>query len=167
MLVLATSPSHDKALLVYSSRRPGTIGWPPQALTTEPLISYRLSALDRANPCEFASVGKPEMRFVELRTFSSSQRAHVGRFRSPSPLHTPARRIPIPGFKEFGVGDHESHPTPALLKELGFKHGVVTTGNSFDHTEMDDKIMEENGKSGGESPDGGLRDCFIIAGAVV
>ncbi|CAN0001325.1 unnamed protein product, partial [Hapterophycus canaliculatus] len=55
------------------------------------------------------------------------------------------RRIPIPGFKEFGVGDHESHPTPEMLKELGFKQGVVTTGSSFDHTEMDDKMMEENG----------------------
>ncbi|CAM9816986.1 unnamed protein product [Ascophyllum nodosum] len=54
------------------------------------------------------------------------------------------RRIPIPGFKEFGVGDHESHPTPAMLKELGFKEGVVTTGSSFDSTDTDDKIMEEN-----------------------
>ncbi|CAN0073144.1 unnamed protein product [Pylaiella littoralis] len=54
------------------------------------------------------------------------------------------RRIPIPGFKEFGVGDHESHPAPEMLKELGFKSGVVTTGSSFDHTEMDDKMMEEN-----------------------
>lgn len=58
-----------------------------------------------------------------------------------------AERIPIPGFKEFGVGDHESHPTPEMLKELGFKHGVVTTGSSFDHTEMDDKMMEENGET--------------------
>ncbi|CAN0417545.1 unnamed protein product [Ectocarpus sp. 12 AP-2014] len=54
------------------------------------------------------------------------------------------RRIPIPGFKEFGIGNHESHPTPEMLKELGFKQGVVTTGSSFDHTETDDKMMEEN-----------------------
>jgi hypothetical protein len=27
------------------------------------------------------------------------------------------------------------------------KIGVVTTGNSLDHTEMDDKLMLENGKS--------------------
>lgn len=33
-----------------------------------------------------------------------------------------------------------------MLKELGFKEGVVTTGSSFDHTEMDDKMMEENGE---------------------
>jgi hypothetical protein len=26
------------------------------------------------------------------------------------------------------------------------KIGVVTTGNSLDHTEMDDKLMLENGK---------------------
>ena len=63
----------------------------------------------------------------------------------PSSPYRP-RRIPIPGFKEFGVGDHESHPTPAMLKELGFKEGVVTTGSSFDSTDTDDKIMEENGE---------------------
>lgn len=39
-----------------------------------------------------------------------------------------------------------SHPAPEMLKELGFKEGVVTTGSSFDHTEMDDKMMDENGK---------------------
>lgn len=55
-------------------------------------------------------------------------------------------RIPIPGFKEFGVGDHESHPTPSMLKELGFKHGVVTTGSSFDHTTTDDAMMAQNGE---------------------
>lgn len=54
-------------------------------------------------------------------------------------------RIPIPGFKQYGVGDHESIGTPEMIKALGFKQGVVTTGSSFDHTEMDDKIMEENG----------------------
>ncbi|CAM9318202.1 unnamed protein product [Laminaria digitata] len=54
------------------------------------------------------------------------------------------RRIPIPGFKEFGIGDHKAHPTPAMLKELGFKHGAVTTGNSFDHTPTDDAIMAEH-----------------------
>jgi hypothetical protein len=32
-------------------------------------------------------------------------------------------------------------------KVLGMKIGVVTTGNSLDHTEMDDKLMLENGKS--------------------
>lgn len=33
-----------------------------------------------------------------------------------------------------------------MLKELGYKEGVVTTGSSFDHTEMDDKMMDENGE---------------------
>lgn len=45
------------------------------------------------------------------------------------------------------MGDHESHPTPEMVKYLEFKTGVVTTGSSFDHTAMDDKIMEENGKN--------------------
>lgn len=64
-----------------------------------------------------------------------------------TPFFPPNRpRIPIPGFKEFGVGDHESQPTPALVKALGCKQGVVTTGSSFDHTEMDDAMMDENGE---------------------
>lgn len=54
-------------------------------------------------------------------------------------------RIPIPGFTEYGVGDYECHPTLELLKTLEFKSGVVTTGNAFDHTEMDDRMMDENG----------------------
>eukprot|EP00904_Undaria_pinnatifida_P000512 jgi/Undpi1/10461/HiC_scaffold_29.g12911.m1 len=54
------------------------------------------------------------------------------------------RRIPIPGFKELGIGDHKAHLTPAMVKELGFKQGAVTTGNSFDHTPTDDAIMAEH-----------------------
>src|SRR5688500_612387 len=44
------------------------------------------------------------------------------------------RRIPIPGFLEFGIGVHEAYPTINLRAALGFKHGVVTTSNSLDFT---------------------------------
>ena len=54
------------------------------------------------------------------------------------------RRIPIPGFEAYGKGNHASHPVPNLIKQLGFKCGVVTTGNSLDYTDMDVKIMLEN-----------------------
>lgn len=32
------------------------------------------------------------------------------------------------------------------MQALGFKPGVVTTGNSLDHVPEDDRIMAENGK---------------------
>jgi 5'-methylthioadenosine nucleosidase len=35
------------------------------------------------------------------------------------------RRIPIPGFTEFGIGSHSSLAVPRLCAELGFKLGAV------------------------------------------
>lgn len=57
------------------------------------------------------------------------------------------RRIPIPGYAEYGIGDYNAYPCPNLVKELNFKEGVVTTSNSLDHCEIDDKIMLENNAS--------------------
>lgn len=54
------------------------------------------------------------------------------------------RRIPIPGFLEYGRGDHKSIPVPKLISALGCKKGVVTTSNSLDHTDKDDEQMLEN-----------------------
>ena len=54
------------------------------------------------------------------------------------------RRIPIPGFEAYGKGNHTSHPVPNLIKQLGFKSGLVTTGNSLDYTDTDIRIMLEN-----------------------
>lgn len=45
------------------------------------------------------------------------------------------------------------HNYPLTLcprQALGLKSGVVTTGNSLDHTEMDDTVMLENGEFYGE-----------------
>lgn len=55
------------------------------------------------------------------------------------------RRIPIPGFTEYGKGDHVSVACPKVLSDLGFKSGGATTSNSLDHVEMDDVLMAENG----------------------
>jgi 5'-methylthioadenosine nucleosidase len=57
------------------------------------------------------------------------------------------RRIPIPGFTEYGIGDHTATPTPNLVAALGYKTGVVTTGNSLDHTPKDDELMTANDAS--------------------
>jgi len=57
------------------------------------------------------------------------------------------RRIPIPGFLEWGIGHIDSFSTEQLQKDLGFKAGVVTTGNSLDYVARDLEIMAENDAS--------------------
>ena len=51
-----------------------------------------------------------------------------------------------------------------MVKELGFKQGAVTTGNSFDHTPTDDAIMAEHGK--GESDVSGGKGKREIGGVM-
>jgi 5'-methylthioadenosine nucleosidase len=49
------------------------------------------------------------------------------------------RRIPIPGFDKYGIGQCHSNPSPLMQSELGFKLGVISSGNSLDYT---DKCLE-------------------------
>ena len=57
------------------------------------------------------------------------------------------RRIPIPGFDKYGIGDYDGINVNKLAKDLGFKIGTVTTSNSLDHNADDDRIMLENDAS--------------------
>ena len=52
------------------------------------------------------------------------------------------RRINIPNFKEYGIGYFPSMPCEEIAKTLGFKTGIVTTGNSLDCTEKDLEIIK-------------------------
>jgi 5'-methylthioadenosine nucleosidase len=60
------------------------------------------------------------------------------------------RRIPIPIFDTYGVGlmDTTKRVSPLnMAKELQFKTGVCTTGNSLDSTDVDDQRMLSNDAS--------------------
>uniref|UniRef100_A0A6S9GE08 Nucleoside phosphorylase domain-containing protein n=1 Tax=Heterosigma akashiwo TaxID=2829 RepID=A0A6S9GE08_HETAK len=57
------------------------------------------------------------------------------------------RRIAIPSFTEWATGAYECVSTANMQKELGFKCGIVTTGNSLDHEPKDDELMLENDAS--------------------
>lgn len=58
------------------------------------------------------------------------------------------RRIPLPGFDVLGVGKLETeYDVAAMAVALGFKTGVVTTGDSLDKTEACDDIMLKNDAS--------------------
>eukprot|EP00798_Chlamydomonas_sp_ICE-L_P020726 gene20726-27541_t len=70
-----------------------------------------------------------------------SQGAAIGDIFISSSLVHHDRRIPIPGFDAYGVGHAEAVPTPKLQASLGFKQGVVSSGNSLDYTEKCMEIM--------------------------
>ncbi|KAJ1258162.1 hypothetical protein BS78_10G053400 [Paspalum vaginatum] len=54
------------------------------------------------------------------------------------------RRIPIPVFDMYGVGARKTFATPNLLKELNFKAGKLSTGDSLDMAPQDEEIIVRN-----------------------
>ena len=57
------------------------------------------------------------------------------------------RRIPMPGFTEYGIGNYSCSTITKIVEELNYKTGIVTTSNSLDHTEVDDVHMLKNDAS--------------------
>ena len=55
------------------------------------------------------------------------------------------RRIAIPGYEAYGVGSYPAVRAGAMARELGFKQGVVTTGNSLDETADDRRMIDASG----------------------
>lgn len=58
------------------------------------------------------------------------------------------RRIPLPGFEAYGVGhfDTTARINPAnLARDLNYKTGTCSTGNSLDATAEDHALMAANG----------------------
>jgi Nucleoside phosphorylase len=55
------------------------------------------------------------------------------------------RRIPIPGWDTYGVGRYPSYDTTTLAKTLGYKQGIVTTGNSLDMPPVDEQTINQIG----------------------
>ncbi|MCP4342638.1 MAG: 5'-methylthioadenosine nucleosidase [Desulfobulbaceae bacterium] len=54
------------------------------------------------------------------------------------------RRIPIPGFEQYGMGLYPSYYTSVIAKDLQLKTGTVSTGNSLDLLERDLQLIKEN-----------------------
>lgn len=53
-------------------------------------------------------------------------------------------RIPIPGFDEYGKGSYPTLDVSGIAARLGYKTGVVSTGNALDFTDSCTRIMIEN-----------------------
>jgi len=54
------------------------------------------------------------------------------------------RRIPLPGFDQYGMGFYPAYDTSAVARELKLKTGAVSTGNSLDLLEKDMQIIQAN-----------------------
>lgn len=55
------------------------------------------------------------------------------------------RRIPLPGFDDYGLGNYSSFDTVWIADRLGLKRGVVSTGDSLDMVPRDLEIITESG----------------------
>jgi 5'-methylthioadenosine nucleosidase len=55
------------------------------------------------------------------------------------------RRIPLDGFRAMGLGHFPIHTPRALAETLGLKVGIVSTGDSLDCTDEDDRQMASLG----------------------
>lgn len=51
------------------------------------------------------------------------------------------RRVALPGFDRYGVGEYTCMDTRELASKLNLKLGVITTGSSLDITDSDISIM--------------------------
>eukprot|EP00548_Thalassiothrix_antarctica_P003561 CAMPEP_0194144740 /NCGR_PEP_ID=MMETSP0152-20130528/13752_1 /TAXON_ID=1049557 /ORGANISM="Thalassiothrix antarctica, Strain L6-D1" /LENGTH=256 /DNA_ID=CAMNT_0038844713 /DNA_START=55 /DNA_END=825 /DNA_ORIENTATION=- len=74
--------------------------------------------------------------------------AEIGNVFITSGVANHDRRIPIPGFTEYGVGKIDCINAPKLMEtNSDFKSGICTTSNSLDKTDEDDKHMTANDAS--------------------
>lgn len=54
-------------------------------------------------------------------------------------------RIAIPGFEEFGLGNHPAADLRTQAEACGCRTGIITTGESLDETEVDRARILESG----------------------
>ena len=54
------------------------------------------------------------------------------------------RRIPIPGFTEYGMGSYPGARVTRMARELHLQPGIVSTGNSLDISDKDLEIIQDN-----------------------
>ena len=55
------------------------------------------------------------------------------------------RRTPVKKYQHYCRGHYPVHPAPQMIRELGLKQGIVSSGNSFDWVEVDYQQLIQNG----------------------
>ena len=72
------------------------------------------------------------------------------------------RRIQIPGFDVYGVGATDAAACPNLRAAMGFKTGVVSTGNSLDCPDVDRDALAANDASVKEMEAAGIAHVAVM-----
>jgi len=54
------------------------------------------------------------------------------------------RRIPLPGYDAYGIGNYPALEAPALARALSLPTGIISTGNSLELIERDYEMLERN-----------------------
>ena len=55
------------------------------------------------------------------------------------------RRIPIPGgYEEYGLGNYKVIDSDLISQKFNLKQGIISTGDAFDISEADSRIMLQN-----------------------
>lgn len=99
--------------------------------------------------CALSNLSTPPTMVLNAGTAGgfSSKGAEIGDAFISTDIRHHDRRITIPGWDDYAKGHHKSMEVPNLIAKLGFKSGVVTTGNSLDATDIDRQIMQDNDAS--------------------
>jgi 5'-methylthioadenosine nucleosidase len=136
---VVTLGEHTVQLTVVTNGKCGKFGVDNVGTTPAALTAYlALQSLRE-------STGEPDL-IINAGTAGGFQRkgGEVGDVYLGTHCRHHDRRIGIPGFTEYGIGNHAALETPNLLEHLGAKRGAVTTGNSLEHTERDSEMMLAN-----------------------
>ena len=119
-----------------------SIGTEPAAVCTFALVNeFKPDLLINAGTCgSFANAG-----------------ASVGKvYLSRSAFYFHDHRIPLAGWREFGLGGYPSVDVTALASRLGIETANVSSGNSLDYTSDEIATMKANGAILKEMEAGGI-----------
>ncbi len=107
-------------------------------VATQPAALMTFLAIDRMNPDLIINAG--------TAGGMAEHGCRIGDvYLSEGPFCYHDRRIPLPRFREYGIGSYPSVDTSELAASLGFKRGRISTGDSLDMTDRDLEMIRENG----------------------
>jgi 5'-methylthioadenosine nucleosidase len=75
-------------------------------------------------------------------TFASG--AKVGDIYISQKIYFYARRIPLPGYAEYGMGGYDSANFDQITNSLNLRKGIVCSGDSFDDDQKDTDVISKN-----------------------
>lgn len=90
-------------------------------------------------------------------------RAKIGDVYVSEKIYFYARRVPIPGYKEYGIGAYESAHYESIISHLNMKTGMICSGDSFDENKVDDEMILQFNCSAREMEAAGVAWVSMLA----